>query len=200
MIGPDIRSTISNLNISERGSSFVILDKLEIELDVDVSILPKALNLPKVKVFGKLPLLKLSLNDYQYKVMMQLIDRCIPDLESPENEVMDSSSEASACPDSSDDNSSKEVAALRQTLSRVNNMSEAELSQALLQLKFDVETIHLSIYKCSDAKTMKSELLVNVIGDKLASFSICQESSRSGFASRPALIKCRGSCRRGYTY
>ena len=142
-------------------------------MDVDVSILPKALNLPKVKVFGKLPLLKLSLNDYQYKVMMQLIDRCIPDLESPENEVMDSSSEASACPDSSDDNSSKEVAALRQTLSRVNNMSEAELSQALLQLKFDVETIHpvsythLDVYKrqvlclatcCTNAKDNERNL------------------------------------------
>ncbi|CAR23295.1 membrane morphogenesis protein VPS13 [Lachancea thermotolerans CBS 6340] len=167
LIGPDIRSTISNLNVSERESSFVILDKLEVELDVDVSILPKALNLPKIKIYGKLPLLKLSLNDYQYKVMMQLIDQCLPDLDYPESDL--DSVDPKTSSDSKILNSleSKEVAILRQTLSRLQKMSEAELKQRLLQLTFDVEVIQLSIFKCNNAETMKSDLLVDLFGDRM---------------------------------
>ncbi|SCV00936.1 LANO_0F09296g1_1 [Lachancea nothofagi CBS 11611] len=162
LIGPDIRTTISNLKVSEKESSLTILNNLEFELDVDVSILPKALNLPKVKIYGKLPMLKLSLNDYQYKIMMQLIDRCLPDLDDAGENMEDSWSNPK-----NDPISNKDVEILRQTSNRLNKMSTGELQQRLLQIKFDVEVVQLSVFKCNDAETLKSDLLIDLIGNNL---------------------------------
>ncbi|SCW01107.1 LAFE_0D05226g1_1 [Lachancea fermentati] len=176
LIGPDIRSTISNLSLNERDSNFVILDRMEIELDVDVSILPKAFNLPKVRTYGKLPILKLSLNDYQYKIIMQMIDKCIPDFgilsddDDADNDDESGNDDESINVTGSSNESpqkSREITLLRQTMRNLEKMSKAELEQRLLQLKFDVEVIQLSLYKCVEAKTMQSNLLVNLIGNGL---------------------------------
>ncbi|CEP60565.1 membrane morphogenesis protein VPS13 LALA0_S01e13828g [Lachancea lanzarotensis] len=167
LVGPDIRSTISDLKVSERESPLTILNDLEVGLDVDISILPKALNLPKVKVYGKLPLLKISLNDFQYKIIMQLIDKCIPDLQDAQGGWEEGENNRNRDEGIEQSSAAKEVYLLRQTLQSISGMSAAELKQRLLHLKFDVETIQLSMFKCVDAKSLKSDLLVNLIGNNL---------------------------------
>ncbi|SCU93408.1 LADA_0G02938g1_1 [Lachancea dasiensis] len=167
LIGPDIRTTITNLSLSENENSLTILNNLEIELNVDVSILPKALNLPKIKVYGKLPILKVCLNDYQYKIVMQLIDRCLPDLDEPIVEGRDLRPVMAWSRSRGEIPTSKETRMLRQTLNRIDKMTKAELEQRLLQLNFDIDVIQLLIFKCSDAKSMKSDLLVDLVGQNL---------------------------------
>ncbi|SCU84871.1 LAFA_0D12530g1_1 [Lachancea sp. 'fantastica'] len=167
LVGPDIRTTISDLKVSERESPLTILNNLEVGLDIDVSILPKALNLPKVKVYGKLPLLKISLNDFQYKIIMQLIDNCIPDFQDVAGSWEGESSEGIRDEESNQMFSTKEANLLKQTLQSLSGMSAAELKQRLLHLRFDVEAIRLSMFKCVDAKSLKSDLLVNLIGNNL---------------------------------
>ncbi|SCV04252.1 LAME_0H16974g1_1 [Lachancea meyersii CBS 8951] len=165
LVGPDIRTTISDLKMSERESPLIILNNLEVELDVDVSILPKALNLPKIRVYGKLPMLKISLSDFQYKIIMQLIDNCMPDFHDPlasEEEI-----ELGAPWAERDLSPNKELNILRQSLRTLNEMSSAELRQRLLHLSFDVDIIQISMFKCFDAKTLKSDPLVNLVGNNL---------------------------------
>lgn len=169
LIGPDIRSTISNLHLNERDNSFTVLDRIELDFTVDVLILPKALNLPKIRTSGKLPRLRLSLNDYQYKIIMELIDKCIPNFE-PFDGDEGTEGEFSYFGENNnyqDLERKNDVAVLRQTLKKLEKMSEVELSQRIFELKFEVESVQLSLFKCIDGATMESSKLVDLVGDKL---------------------------------
>ncbi|SCU96025.1 LAMI_0F04874g1_1 [Lachancea mirantina] len=166
LVGPDIRSTISKLNLSDRESNSVILDRMEMELDVDISILPRALTLPKIAIYGKLPLLKLSINDYQYKVLMKLIDNCLPQFGNfgtehsgfegnflTDNEVSTSQSQFA-----------RESQMLQEQLDGLKKMTPTELNQRIFQLKFDIELIHVWLHKCTDEGSMGTTPLVNLVG------------------------------------
>jgi len=57
-----------------------IVDRININFTVDVSILPKASNLTKFRMSGHLPVLHASLSDKKYKALMKIIDMAIPKL------------------------------------------------------------------------------------------------------------------------
>lgn len=162
LIGPDVRSTISSLNGAADGSQYSILKDLLLEITLDVSILPKAFNLPRVRAFGRLPKLTVSLNDYQYKIIMQLLEKCIPSFID-----IDSDNEFRESFDSNNDTGKKEQIQLLKAMKILENMTSLELAQKLLEVQFDVELIQVSIFKCVDCESMRCKKLIDLMGGKL---------------------------------
>jgi vacuolar protein sorting-associated protein 13A/C len=71
---------------SDASDSLHLLERININLQVQNSIVPGALNLARIKVSGKLPTLQVNLSDTKYKALMRLIDVCIPKFDN-ESEV-----------------------------------------------------------------------------------------------------------------
>lgn len=57
------------------------MERTSIELRVQSSIVPSAINLARFKVAGKLPNLHVNVSDAKYKILMRLIDVAIPNLD-----------------------------------------------------------------------------------------------------------------------
>jgi len=63
---------------SKSGDHLHLLERTNIDLQVQNSIVPSALSLTRFKVSGKLPSLHVNLSDTKYKTLMRLIDVTIP--------------------------------------------------------------------------------------------------------------------------
>ncbi|KAI1343749.1 vacuolar protein sorting-associated protein 13 [Xylariaceae sp. FL0016] len=78
LIGPSIEETKSQLVEKDDARMYHIVDKINLDFVVALSILPKAPNLTKVKVSGHMPVLQATVSDTKYKSLMKLIDVAIP--------------------------------------------------------------------------------------------------------------------------
>lgn len=172
LVGPNIRDTMEQLHFEDtkdRKSS--ILDKLNIKLLLGISILPDVYNLARIKVGGEVPNIKLQINDFQYKTIMQIIDAAIPNLGGPES---DDSSIFNAF-------ASSEVAQIEEDLStskieEVDSQSprpstppsDAALKQHMIELDFKVDAVHVSLSRCIDGVTLEAEPFLELIGDSLS--------------------------------
>ncbi|KDR84988.1 hypothetical protein GALMADRAFT_233521 [Galerina marginata CBS 339.88] len=77
IIGDNLLSCRAALT-SETSDSLHILERISVDLQIDKSIVPTAVNLAQFKVSGRLPSLQVNLSDTKYKSLMRLIDVCIP--------------------------------------------------------------------------------------------------------------------------
>ncbi|KAG6857562.1 hypothetical protein H0H87_000161 [Tephrocybe sp. NHM501043] len=77
IIGNNLQSCLSAL---ETGSSdsLHLLERINIDLQVQNSIVPAVLSLARFKISGNLPSLKVNFSDTKYKALMRLIDVCVP--------------------------------------------------------------------------------------------------------------------------
>ncbi|KAJ8122891.1 hypothetical protein ONZ43_g1029 [Nemania bipapillata] len=80
LIGPSIEETKAQLAQKDERRMFHVVDKINVDFVVALSILPKAPNLTKVKVSGHMPVLQVNVSDTKYKSLMKLIDVAIPKL------------------------------------------------------------------------------------------------------------------------
>ncbi|KAF3765567.1 vacuolar protein sorting-associated protein 13 [Cryphonectria parasitica EP155] len=78
LIGPSIEEAKSQLTDNGEGSKMHIVEQINIDFLVQLSILPKAPNLAKLRVSGHLPLLHVTASDTKYKSLMKLIDVAMP--------------------------------------------------------------------------------------------------------------------------
>ncbi|KAH0527101.1 hypothetical protein TsFJ059_002139 [Trichoderma semiorbis] len=80
LIGPSIEETKAQLTSKpgDRGSQLHVVEEINVDFVVEMSILPKAPNLTKFKVSGHLPMLHATVSDAKYKNLMQVIDVAIP--------------------------------------------------------------------------------------------------------------------------
>lgn len=78
LIGPSIEETKSHLTSKSGGSQLHVVEEINVDFVVAMSILPKAPNLTKLKVSGHLPMLHATVSDAKYKNLMQIIDVAIP--------------------------------------------------------------------------------------------------------------------------
>lgn len=78
LIGPSIEQTKSQLVQKDDHLKLHVVEEINIDFLVQLSILPKAPNLTKVRVSGHLPLLHVTASDTKYKSLMKLIDVAIP--------------------------------------------------------------------------------------------------------------------------
>lgn len=158
LVGPDLKNTLSSLNDVNNEISFNILEKMQIALTVDSCIMPKAYNLSKYKAYGRLPKLSILLNDYQYKIIMQLLQNVMPS-----NVAIDAQVKLSAPKQSVDAAARKEQLQLAETLMQLDSMTEAQIAQPTFDLHLDVNTFELTFFKCIEKLTMKSEKLVTFL-------------------------------------
>ncbi|CAK5280530.1 unnamed protein product [Mycena citricolor] len=77
VLGNDLQSCQDALT-SEGGDSLHLLERVNLDLEAQNSIVPTALNLARFKVSGSLPSLQVNVSDNKYKALMRLIDVCIP--------------------------------------------------------------------------------------------------------------------------
>ncbi|KAF7306925.1 hypothetical protein MIND_00485000 [Mycena indigotica] len=77
VLGNDLKSCQDALT-SDAKDTLHLLERINIDLEIQNSIVPNAFNLARFKVAGHLPSLRVNLSDTKYKTLMRLIDVCIP--------------------------------------------------------------------------------------------------------------------------
>lgn len=77
MLGEDLKSCRDALT-SKDHDNLHLLERTNIDLQVQNSIVPTAYNLARFKVSGHLPTLQVNLSDTKYKTLMRLIDIAVP--------------------------------------------------------------------------------------------------------------------------
>ncbi|KAL7273138.1 Vacuolar protein sorting-associated protein 13 [Rhizina undulata] len=84
LIGPSIEETVAQLRNRSDQKNLHIVDRINIDFQIQVSIIPKAPNLTKFRISGHLPVLQASISDKKYKALMKIIDAAIPNLDGDE--------------------------------------------------------------------------------------------------------------------
>jgi len=84
LIGPSIAETKAQLVNRDESKSMHVVEKINIDLIVELSIIPKAPNVPKVRVSGNLPVLHAVLSDRKYKNLMTIINVAVPNFDEDE--------------------------------------------------------------------------------------------------------------------
>ncbi|KAG7450519.1 vacuolar protein sorting-associated protein 13 [Guyanagaster necrorhizus] len=77
ILGNDLESCRRALT-SESNNALHLVERINVDLQVQNSIVPSVLSLSRFKVSGNLPTLQVNLSDTKYKSLMRLIDVCIP--------------------------------------------------------------------------------------------------------------------------
>ncbi|KAJ6262787.1 Vacuolar protein-sorting-associated protein [Drechslerella dactyloides] len=86
LIGPSVEETIAQLSEENDTKQLHIVDRINIDFTVEISILPKAPNLTKFRISGHLPVLHASVSDRKYKTLMGIIDVAVPKFEDSDTE------------------------------------------------------------------------------------------------------------------
>lgn len=161
LVGPTIKDTMEQLHTKKTKNSAVILDNFDFKLALGISILPSATNLAKIKVSGEVPGINLALSDFQYKAIMQLVDKLIPAPENVENE-------SSSVFDTFGNNGKLEEIEDVDNASRSSSKAPSQQdSQHAIEIDFKVDTVVLAMYRCIDGITLETEHLIDIIGDSL---------------------------------
>ncbi|KAG1749982.1 vacuolar protein sorting-associated protein 13 [Suillus paluster] len=77
VLGNDLQACRDALT-SEKSDTLHLLERININLRVQNSIVPSAVNLARFKISGKLPSLQVNVSDAKYKALMRIIDVAIP--------------------------------------------------------------------------------------------------------------------------
>lgn len=77
VIGDNLQSSRDALTSSSL-DTLHLLERTNINLQLQNSIVPNISNLSRFKISGVLPHLKINFSDYKYKALMRIVDVCIP--------------------------------------------------------------------------------------------------------------------------
>ena len=87
LIGPSVSETRERLgDTGDKG--FHVVDRINVAFTVQLSIVPKTPNIPKIRISGHLPVLHASASDAKWKSFMRLVNVAIPNFDD-EQEVPD---------------------------------------------------------------------------------------------------------------
>lgn len=87
LIGPSIEETKAQLMNKDEALRMHIVEKINVDIVVEISILPKAPNLTRMKMSGHMPVLHAAVSDTKYKTLMKIIDVAIPKFDNGEAEL-----------------------------------------------------------------------------------------------------------------
>ncbi|CAG8448137.1 4681_t:CDS:10 [Diversispora eburnea] len=79
LVGQSVERCLAQIREVDSKYDLHVIDRINMQFDVGISIAPKAANLTKFKVSGHLPLLKANFSDRKYKIMMNIIDKIVDD-------------------------------------------------------------------------------------------------------------------------
>ncbi|KAK6541287.1 hypothetical protein TWF694_008645 [Orbilia ellipsospora] len=190
LIGPSIEEAIAHLQENEDAKQLRIVDRINIDFKVEISILPKAPNLTKFRVSGHMPMLHASVSDKKYKTLMGIIDVAIPrfgdgDIEKktttgnpsrqntrkPTSSRRDSKFRFSAqeqalliVEEESDDSSSQEDDNFIEASE--GQLSDApKLHQKTFEFKFQVDRLQGSLFKAESRVNLPDRPLAELVAD-----------------------------------
>ncbi|KAI9512588.1 hypothetical protein F5148DRAFT_973480 [Russula earlei] len=89
ILGGDLQSCKNALN-SRNDSSLHLIERINIDLLVQTSIVPSVANLARFKISGKLPTLQLNFSDSKYKSILRLLDVTIPKFNNGDHSAIES--------------------------------------------------------------------------------------------------------------
>ncbi|KIO33566.1 hypothetical protein M407DRAFT_3889 [Tulasnella calospora MUT 4182] len=81
VLGKDLESCLNALNSADEGRELHLLERINMEFSVQMSIIPDAPNLTRFKVAGTLPLLNVNFSNTKYKGIMRFVDISIPNFD-----------------------------------------------------------------------------------------------------------------------
>lgn len=185
LIGSNVRDTMRQLHNGVSDDPSSVLDRINMDFLVEVSILPEAHSLTKFKISGNLPKFVASMSDAKYKIMMQIVDVCIP------NFNFDAEDDGNKSPKKNDtkDGSNKESDSYSHNLGRSRAFSIAPSSipilpdidsdteeepappeptlknsdQKIFEFNFRVDRVEMFLHRCTDPVSLKQEPLVDMI-------------------------------------
>ncbi|KAH0564849.1 hypothetical protein GP486_001757 [Trichoglossum hirsutum] len=195
LIGPSISDTKAQLEKKDDARGFHIIDRINIDFIVEISILPKAPNLTKFRISGHLPLLHASVSDRKYKILMKLVDVAIPKFEDGPREPAkskDSVKEIKDRPSSDDAVSRNTKGASRPSVFEFSTQAQSiiiddeddstegeeklevapdgitdnlKLQQRTFELKFTVDKLQGSLFKSDPEGRDPDRLLVELVAE-----------------------------------
>ncbi|CAG8450182.1 1456_t:CDS:10 [Cetraspora pellucida] len=74
LVGQSVERCLAQIRDSNPKYDLHVIDRINLQFLVEMSILPRAYNLTKYRVSGHLPLLKTNFSDRKYKIIMGIID------------------------------------------------------------------------------------------------------------------------------
>lgn len=77
LLGPSVSETRVRLE-DKKDKNLHVVDRINIRFVVEISIVPKAPNIPKLRLSGRLPVLHASASDLKYRRLMKIINAAIP--------------------------------------------------------------------------------------------------------------------------
>lgn len=157
LVGPSIKKTMEQLHTTSELSA-VILDNLDLKLALELSILPGATNLARIRLSGEVPNINVALNDFQYKTIMKLIDVVIPNLDFADEDEEDVFNALGHV---------NEESSLELTESVEIKKSEKKSEQHMFELDFKIGQVNLSLSRCVNGTTLEAEHIVDLVGDSL---------------------------------
>jgi vacuolar protein sorting-associated protein 13A/C len=84
LIGNTIDETKKQLDAETKSRNFHLVDRINMDFQIQTCIVPKATDLTKFKIVGHLPVLRAKFSDQKYKSLMKLLDFAIPKFNEPE--------------------------------------------------------------------------------------------------------------------
>ncbi|KUJ15268.1 putative vacuolar protein sorting-associated protein 13 [Mollisia scopiformis] len=202
LIGPSIEATKAQLEDRDDKQSMHIVEQINVDFMVELSIIPKAPNLAKVRISGHLPLLHVSASDKKYKSLMRIIEVAIPNLDEEEEKP---GTVAPKTPEASRQRSQSNLSK-KQSMSKENRKSASfqfttqeavilqdesddetefqdashgddaseklKLQQRNFELKFEVDRLQGSLYRSDPDGRKPDQLLVELVADKF-SLNLC---------------------------
>lgn len=166
LVGPNIKSTMEQLHTDDKHKSALILDKLNLKLLLGISILPDAYNLAKIKVGGEVTKFDVAINDFQYKTIMKIIDKAIPNFDTTD---FDDSSIFNAYGNNKetaieiDDTETSSIISSKAT----KDLKAESIQEKLFEFDFKVDVVNISLSRCINGISLETEPLVDLVGDSL---------------------------------
>lgn len=81
LMGPGIEATRAELDSKEDSQKMHLIDRINMDFLLELSILPKAPDITRTRISGTLPILHASMSDRKYKSLMKLLEVAIPKFE-----------------------------------------------------------------------------------------------------------------------
>lgn len=164
LTGKDIKSTMEQLHNENEDRPALMLDKLSVNLLMGISIMPHAYNLPKFTLGGDVPQIRLAMSDFQYKLVMQIIDASIPLWMATDAE--DSSVfHALATQDQlsiADDNTLLSSDLGSKNGANDSVAAEAMKKQRLFDFQLNVKSVVLTLARCTNELSYMSDPLIEL--------------------------------------
>ncbi|KAI0275069.1 vacuolar protein sorting-associated protein 13 [Gloeopeniophorella convolvens] len=166
VLGDNLQACRNALN-SRNESSLHLIERINIDLQVQNSIVPTVVNLARFKVSGKLPTLQLNFSDTKYKSILRLLDVTIPNFDDDSSAAGSTGAAVSVYPlstglfggpeDEAEYNVDTDYEDAEENPQATDGGREEQgIEQKMFELAFQVTTLRASLYKSQGAAGEKS--------------------------------------------